>query len=552
MRFIVKKNCPIDTVELTNKEIDFLENRKMQGILYDNKNIKEVRLPAGLKKVPANSFSFCDTLERVKVPEGVEVIGEGAFYSCKNLKEVKLPSSLKKISAEAFGSCRKLKKIEIPEGVEIIEKNAFYDCQKLKEIKLPSSLKKILVGAFYNCKNLEKIEIPEKIKEIESSTFYGCNKLKEIKLPSKLKRISSSVFCDCFSLEKIEIPEEVISIGEQCFADCHGLKEIKFPSNLGYIPESAFLRGYNLKEIKFPKNLKTIGEDAFNSCMNLENIVILEGLQHIEKKAFSRCEKLKEIKLPSSLKTIGSCAFESCNALERLDIPNDIEFLDEFSLGLNFANIKEITLPYNLKKFDCYIPKNIMSLEIVGENQVVLSKELKSNNKACNLFKIFPEINMELLFEKKEELLETIAKINKMPQGVVIHGKLIPNNESLKMFLNAEYKLLESFKELMPKYNEGHYYNSEEYKLAAYKLAMLMGVLEKDNVTVNVRGKDVPVNKYALKLLEIGVEQNKIDVQSLLNNLKYEPVEKYNEEFLKFFESKINSNEDMQQHLKRK
>ena len=551
MRFIVKKNCPIDTVELTNNEIELLENRKMEGILYANKNIKEVRLPVGLKKVPAKAFSFCDNLERVKIPEGVEVIGDGAFYGCKNLKEITFPSSLKKISTEAFESCRKLKKIEIPEGVEIIDKHAFYDCEKLKEIKLPSGLKQILTGAFHNCKSLEKIEIPEKIKEIAASTFSGCKKLKEIKLPSKLKKISDDAFCDCFSLEKIEIPEGVTIISEQCFASCHSLKEVILPSSLQYILDRAFLWNYNIKEIKLPKNLKVIGEDAFACCTNLENVLMPEGLIRIEKKAFDRCEKLKEIKLPLSLKTIGSCAFEMCKILERLDIPNDIEFLDKFSLGLNLDSINEITLPYNLKKFDYYIPKNIMSLEIVGENRVILSKELKSNNKACNLFKIFPEINMEVLFEKKEELLETIAKINEMPNDIVVSGKLINNNETLKMFLNAGYKLLESFKELMPKYDEGHYYSSEEYKLSAYRLAMLMGVMEKDNVTINVQGKDIPVNKYALKLLKLGVEQNRLDVQSLLENLKYKPVEKYNEEFLRFFESKINSNEENQNELKK-
>ena len=46
----------------------------------------------------------------VEIPQGVEVIGEGAFKGNMYLEEVIIPDSVTRIMREAFKNCKKLKK----------------------------------------------------------------------------------------------------------------------------------------------------------------------------------------------------------------------------------------------------------------------------------------------------------------------------------------------------------------------------------------------------------------------------------------------------------
>ena len=53
-----------------------------------------------------------------------ESLGESSFSECENLKKVNLPNSLKKIGTGTFSNYPSLENITIPEGVEEIESEA--------------------------------------------------------------------------------------------------------------------------------------------------------------------------------------------------------------------------------------------------------------------------------------------------------------------------------------------------------------------------------------------------------------------------------------------
>ena len=84
------------------------------------------------------------------------------------------------IPLNAFTSCRRLEKLHIPEGVEVIGRDAFAICTALKEVYLPSTLKKIDRGVFWRCVSLKSIAIPASVEEIGEYVFYDCNSLTHV------------------------------------------------------------------------------------------------------------------------------------------------------------------------------------------------------------------------------------------------------------------------------------------------------------------------------------------------------------------------------------
>lgn len=81
-------------------------------------------------------------------------IGESCFRSCSLLENVKLGAGIEKIPFMAFFHCSSLKTINIPEGATVIEENAFEGCSSMKTVVLPSTLTSIQDGAFASCNSL--------------------------------------------------------------------------------------------------------------------------------------------------------------------------------------------------------------------------------------------------------------------------------------------------------------------------------------------------------------------------------------------------------------
>ena len=93
----------------------------------------------------------------MQLNEGLEKLGEkevvngweyegNVFYGTA-IETIALPSTLKRLEAETFSWCRNLKNIDIPNGVEYIGKKCF-SCSRIEEIRLPSTLRKINSDTF--------------------------------------------------------------------------------------------------------------------------------------------------------------------------------------------------------------------------------------------------------------------------------------------------------------------------------------------------------------------------------------------------------------------
>ncbi len=99
----------------------------------------------GLLERPDVSFDLSDAcisdntdiIEKVVLPEKLEIIGIGSFYGCSNLNKVSMPNSLIEIKNASFQGCTKLQRIEFPVGVYVNE-GAFNRSNNFRKVVLYS------------------------------------------------------------------------------------------------------------------------------------------------------------------------------------------------------------------------------------------------------------------------------------------------------------------------------------------------------------------------------------------------------------------------------
>ena len=141
----------------------------------------------------------------------VKSIGEKAFYYSTSggtistqIKTLKLPEGLEVVGEWAFQG-NLLEKINLPDSITELSERAFFN-NKLTEIEFSNSLKSIGNSAFMQNKFTE-IEIPSTVEEIQENAFTT-NLLTNVILHDGLKTIGANAFEDN-QIDEIIIPDTV-------------------------------------------------------------------------------------------------------------------------------------------------------------------------------------------------------------------------------------------------------------------------------------------------------------------------------------------------------
>lgn len=132
----------------------------MNGIFVNNTQITTCDLTGvtdwgATPTLPGNAFTNCTNLQEVKLPDGVQVIGEYAFSRCAALTTVNLSQGTQ-IDKYAFRECTSLKTLTL-DKVTAIDGDAFFGCTGLETLKIPKCTRfsaYIVTG----CKTLTRIE----------------------------------------------------------------------------------------------------------------------------------------------------------------------------------------------------------------------------------------------------------------------------------------------------------------------------------------------------------------------------------------------------------
>lgn len=281
--------------------------KKIDDLVFYNTSLRNVKLPDGLEMLGEKTFAANDSLETIVLPTKLRTIGKGCFSNCPKLKEVELPQSVKMIKDDCFNGCTSLEKFIFPQTVKSIGKCVFEKCVSLKEIELPHSLETIGQAAFTKCTSLQSIIIPKNVKNISDNVFGYCSSLKKIEFLGSFDELKGGFFRSCYSLKEVLLPNSLVEIGNAAFSSCISLKGIKIPDTVELIGCNTFRDCILLEEFRFPNNLQVILSQAFKGCKSLRVVYANNNIVKIFPNAFDDCSSLQAIVVPpGSLKRMQS------------------------------------------------------------------------------------------------------------------------------------------------------------------------------------------------------------------------------------------------------
>ena len=450
------------------------------------------------------------------------------------------------IGNRAFSMNSLLKQIEIPGKVASIGYNAFEQCANLRKVKLNEGIKEIMPYAFANCVNLKEIEIPKSIKKINSETFCNCTSLEKVVLPDGLETIQGGAFENCISLKEIKIPDSVTSMGYGAFRKCSGLENITLPKGIIGIEDNMFAFCTSLKEIEIPSNIDNmIGNNAFSYCKGLEKVVINGDFYSIGMKAFEECESLKEVQINSSEFSMHSFAFVNCISLEKINLSGAISINCRAFVGC--YNLKEVILPgcANLFKVDAFDFKVLKYLIIKKDGSLMLVNDYSEYKDIDMIFEtkhisnVFKDADIASVFKDEYKIKDNLKRIKELSEmGVVIPSCIAADyDENFDELLNKDYKVMKYLIKMMKEKDRSA--NLAEL----YMLAEVMGVFEKGNVTIKIKGNEIPVRDVAYTVLQGAFNHGLLEMNKLHMRFQSLSADGYNEQFLKFMANKTNLSE---------
>lgn len=353
----VSNNCIVSLNE------DATEDEKSNAIT-DEFGAKYTKDGTKLISAPNNLFFY-------EVRPGVKVICREALLD-STIEEIRLPDSLQVIGDQAFWGAKRLKEIVIPPNVYRLGVQSFYSCESLRHVCLSQSVNYIESYGFSGCSSLQTIAIPNNVDVLEPNLFSFCESLENVSLPESLTKICDNAFGNCKSMKTITIPKNVCEIENNPFRGS-GITEIKCETPT-FIFENGFLMTAdkseliacltNTKYLSVPSSIKIIRGHAFNGCKTVEQVFLPEGLTDIKEYAFSEFSTLSEIVIPSTVKSIQRGFLAECPTIKRLVIHSKDIWIDDNSTFYEAKNIAQIIIPKEItESFNKKFPKFINIVE---------------------------------------------------------------------------------------------------------------------------------------------------------------------------------------------
>ena len=159
---------PNIVTEISNKAFKNISEKLKKVILGSNvkelldgtfsgfNSLEEVILNSKLSKIGMLCF-YNTSITRIEIPESLNEIDHSAFQYCTKLKDIIVKSKhIKKIGQYSFHGCYALEKVELPDNIEVLEEGSFSNCGNLR-IFLAKGVISIEKGVFKDTNNLVEV-----------------------------------------------------------------------------------------------------------------------------------------------------------------------------------------------------------------------------------------------------------------------------------------------------------------------------------------------------------------------------------------------------------
>ncbi|MEG1924100.1 MAG: leucine-rich repeat domain-containing protein, partial [Clostridia bacterium] len=344
-------------------------------MFYECTNLRNIRLPDGLKSLGYGAFRQCNSLTSIVLPKALsDLTGAQEFNRCGNLESITVQNPIPaSVVSSTFKRGNPNRKIYVPTGTLAAYTKAWSEvaATEFEEITtnftitdnvltgyngtggyvvVPAGVTEIAADLFANNTAITGVFVPEFVTKIGANCFKGAINMTTAKLPSTLKEIPVDAFNGA-GLVEIALPVAIETIGDRAFKDNAAMTKLKVtnrtPATLG--SEAIDLNNANLV-IEIPEKTTAIYTEKWADYAKFifeENpfkmdgtvliaytgiggdVIVPEGITEIIDSVFASNLNLISIIMPSSLTKIGDKAFAGCIDLQRVIMPDSVTTLGE-------------------------------------------------------------------------------------------------------------------------------------------------------------------------------------------------------------------------------
>ena len=325
-------------------------------------------------EIAAMAFSYCSSLTKATIPEGVTSIGEYAFSYCSSLTEVTIPKSVTSMEDRAFYECKALTTVHYggtQEDWDALKKNIGEENTPLLNANIICAIQESN-GFAYTVTgdeatitgytgSAENIVIPSElggkpVTAIADKAFEGYKNIVNIYIPKTIKAIGEDAFQNATSSlirficyegtenewANIAIQKGNSELNPREFDDVawFRLYECNLSGDMVYqaSDDAATLVRYfgSDSKVDIPaelggKPVTEIGEWAFAYYSSLTEVTIPEGVTSIRAFAFRSCSSLTKATISEGVTSIGDSAFAYCSSLTEVTIPKSVTSIEFFA-----------------------------------------------------------------------------------------------------------------------------------------------------------------------------------------------------------------------------